>query len=89
MKISIKDMPEIIEELKNKNQEIERLTKQNKALNEMYELTKKEYIRLNNIIKEVREYVEKENIKRFCNPTIEMALSIRKDKLLEILDKGE
>lgn len=38
-------------------QEIERLTKQNKALNEVYELTKKEYIRLNNIINELEEYM--------------------------------
>lgn len=73
-----------------KDKEIERLTKQNKALNEMYELTKKEYIRLNNIIKEVREifkdYGEKEDIVGYSmyNITGEMLL-----KLLEILDKGE
>lgn len=45
--------------LQEKDKEIERLTKQNKALNEMYELTKKEYIRLNNIIKELEKYLEK------------------------------
>ena len=43
--------PSIIDRIEDeKDKEIERLTKQNKALNEMYELTKKEYIRLNNII---------------------------------------
>lgn len=42
----------------NVEQEIERLTKQNKALNEMYELTKKEYIRLNNIINELEKWLE-------------------------------
>ena len=68
-------------------EEVERLTKQNKALNEMYELTKKEYIRLNNIIKEVREifkdYGEKEDIVGYTmyNITGEMLI-----KLLEILD---
>lgn len=45
----------------DKNKEIERLTKQNKTLNEMYELTKKEYIRLNNII---------EHIENICKSSI-------------------
>ena len=44
--------------LKEYQEEIERLTKQNKALNEMYELTKKEYIRLNNIINELEKWLE-------------------------------
>ena len=35
-------------------EEIERLQNQNKSLNEMYELTKKEYIRLNNIINKLK-----------------------------------
>ena len=48
------------EEYNNKDKEVERLTKQNKALNEMYELTKKEYIRLNNIINELEKYFEQE-----------------------------
>lgn len=55
----LQDMDKILRnENTNLKLEIERLKKQNKALNEMYELTKKEYIRLNNIIKEVREYIE-------------------------------
>ena len=61
--------------------EIERLTKQNKALNEMYELTKKEYIRLNNIIKEVREYLE-----MVINTPDFMCLDMPR-YILEILDK--
>ena len=47
-------------ELKYAKREIERLTKQNKALNGMYELTKKEYIRLNNIINELEKYCNEE-----------------------------
>lgn len=50
----LKDTLEYAEE---KDKEIERLTKQNKALNEMYELTKKEYIRLNNIINELENWL--------------------------------
>lgn len=65
----------IEEETEQYKQEIERLTKQNKALNEVYELTKKEYIRLNNIIKEAREYADK------------MLESYDSKGLLEILDK--
>ena len=73
-------------------EEVERLTKQNKALNEMYELTKKEYIRLNNIIKEVREYIEeKEEILLNCDGEWldhdEMIDKKRFKKILEILDK--
>ena len=45
-----------------KDKEIERLTKQNKALNEMYELTKKEYIRLNNIIEDIDTYIHLWNL---------------------------
>lgn len=65
----------LLEKIEKAGKEIERLTKQNKALNEMYELTKKEYIRLNNIIKEVREYADK------------MLESYDSKGLLEILDK--
>ena len=51
----------VLDEATNmQTKEIERLTKQNKSLNETYELTKKEYIRLNNIIKEVRESAKRE-----------------------------
>ena len=67
--------------------EIERLTKQNKALNEMYELTKKEYIRLNNIIKEVREYIEKHIWTDSEYPYYMEMASEDYDELLEILDK--
>ena len=38
-------------------------------------------------IKKIRDYVANEDISRFNNPTIEFALNIRKEKLLEILDK--
>ena len=48
----------LLEKIEKAGKEIERLTKQNKALNEMYELTKKEYIRLNNIINELENYLD-------------------------------
>ena len=68
--------------------EIERLTKQNKALNEMYELTKKEYIRLNNIIKEVREYIEEHRIQNKYSFEYDLfQRNTRVSELLEILDK--
>lgn len=54
--------------LEKKDKEIERLTKQNKALNEMYELTKKEYIRLNNIIDELEKLLKEEKTRtRYAN----------------------
>ncbi len=65
--------------------EIERLTKQNKALNEMYELTKKEYIRLNNIIKELEKWLEEEQINSI--DLDEWTIIQVRDKILEL--KGE
>ena len=63
---------------------IRQLEQQEKYKN-MLKRKNKEIKRLNNIIGEAIEYIEKENVERFENPTIEMALSIRKDRLLDIL----
>jgi len=55
------------------------------------EKTKKlqqELQRKDNVIKQTIEYVKNENTGRFGNPTIEMALELRKNKLLNIL-RGE
>ena len=60
IRVSITEIPKIREALEKADKEVERLTKQNKALNEMYELTKKEYIRLNNIINELEKYCNEE-----------------------------
>ena len=55
--VSHATMDYLFQSIRAGDEEIERLTKQNKALNEMYELTKKEYIRLNNIINELEKYL--------------------------------
>lgn len=94
---AVNQIAEILKEpIKAKDKEIERLKKQNKALNEMYELTKKEYIRLNNIIKEVREYIERNKQKTIpaygdnFDDDFDIALDEEDiDNILEILDKGE
>ena len=71
----------LFEIMEEKDKEIERLTKQNKTLNEMYELTKKEYIRLNNIINEIEAIIYNNQI-----TGIEARLEIqeRLDKLQEL-----
>ena len=56
--VSHATMDYLFQSIRAGDEEIERLTKQNKALNEMYELTKKEYIRLNNIINEINSIIE-------------------------------
>ena len=78
---------ELNDEIVEKDKEIERLTKQNKALNEMYELTKKEYIRLNNTIKEVREEIEYFDLQaNHLDDNIYLDEKLT-NKLLEILDR--
>lgn len=74
----------LIEELQEENEELKSIISDyvNIVLHD-----RKEIDRLNNIIKEVREYIENENTERFDNPTYEFALNIRKEKILEILDK--
>lgn len=48
----------LLEKIEKAGKEIERLKNQNKNINEVYELTKKEYIRLNNIINELEKYLD-------------------------------
>ena len=59
----------------------------NSHIEKIYKLEQK-IERLNNIIKEVREYIEKElDIEKICRQ--EKSLTICKKELLEILDKKE
>ena len=86
---------ELIEEINNREDEIERLNNKIQDLQADYgnkaqverDLLKEENKRLNNIIKEVREYITSQKLHK-CQDTTG-GLTYQEIKLLEILDKGE
>lgn len=58
-----------------------------KVINELDDEKDKEIERLNNIIKEVKEYIEKYSI--MYEHEVEPYKVVESEELLEILDKGE
>ena len=65
LKVSVKDIPEVVEAMEKASKEIERLQNQNKSLNEMYELLKKEYIKSQNKVEDLQaDYGNKAQVER-------------------------
>ena len=95
IEISVKDIPEIIEQLKDleKELEFERKSK-NLFIDDLYkvcEMSLKLQTQLQqkeNIIKEVREYIKKTKFK-YCDDELCYMIENHYENILEILDKGE
>ena len=72
-----------------KNKEIERLNKQIEEYQKALDETTSEKIDLENIIKEVREYIEDDRLYMSNGNVLSIANTGCGKKILEILDKGE
>lgn len=75
---------ELIEELNDREDEIERLKEINKELGRDYSSANNGYLRLHSIIKEVREYIKEHQC---CDGKINVMTKTEFERLLEILDK--
>lgn len=93
LKVSVKDIPEVVEAMEKASKEIERLQKDLTYYQEYSADLLNKNNTFENIIKEAREYIEENRVKatKYFN-AFDGSLCMDKkyvDKLLEILDKGE
>lgn len=89
-KLMFKEKDQILTQriIMKQEQEIERLNSDYLEMKDNFRNANDEIERLNNIIKEVREYIGSDYIVEEVG-ICQSYITIDKDKLLEILDKGE
>ena len=84
--MNVYDIPILVEALEEANKEIERLKELCDKYEEEHKTTFEEWKKTINIIKEVREYIEKHTNYDNCESKNHLDLTDR-DNILEILDK--
>ena len=86
LKVSVKDIPEVVETMEKASKEIERLQENNQSMQEEMARTWEKNTQLQNIIKEAKEYIETHQC---CDGKINIMTKTEFEELLEILDKGD